>query len=110
MLDRLPELNAEFVAEGLPALEIGVTLAYGEAVVGNVGWSERYNYTAIGDAVNVAARLQDIAKALGYPLVATAAVVEHAGPEWRAGLVALGAQPMRGHRPDEVFGWKPGRE
>jgi len=84
-----------------------VTLAYGEAVVGNVGWTERYNYTAIGDAVNVAARLQDIAKALGYPLVATAAVVECAGADAAAGLVPLGVQTMRGHRAEEVFGWKP---
>ena len=107
MFERLSALNAEFAAEGFPALEIGVTLAYGEAVVGNVGWTERYNYTAIGDAVNVAARLQDIAKALGYPLVATAAVVECAGADAAAGLVPLGVQTMRGHRAEEVFGWKP---
>jgi adenylate cyclase len=106
MFERLSALNVEFAAEGFPALEIGVTLAYGEAVVGNVGWTERYNYTAIGDAVNVAARLQDVAKALGYPLVATAAAVAHAA-EAAARLTPLGAQTVRGHRAEEVFGWKP---
>ena len=107
MFDRLPALNAEFAAEHMPALEIGVTLAYGQAVVGNVGWTQRYNYTAVGDAVNVAARLQDVAKALGYPLIATAAVVERAASEHAADLVALGEQAVRGRRPEEVFGWKP---
>ena len=79
MFAALAALNRELVAEGRAPLAIGVTLACGDAVVGNVGAPERYNYTAIGDAANVAARLQDVAKARGYPLVATAEVVEHAG-------------------------------
>ena len=61
----LAELNRELAAEGRSPLAIGVTLAYGEAVVGNVGSPDRYNYTAIGDAANVAARLQEVAKATG---------------------------------------------
>ncbi len=79
MFAALAALNRELVAEGSAPLAIGVTLACGDAVVGNVGSPERYNYTAIGDAANVAARLQEVAKARGYPLVATAEVVERAG-------------------------------
>ncbi len=109
MFGALAALNRDLVAEGRTPLAIGVTLAYGEAVVGNVGSPDRYNYTAIGDAANVAARLQEVAKATGYPLVATAAVVERAGaPATAADWTPLGEVPLREHAAVAVFGWRPG--
>jgi PAS domain S-box-containing protein len=45
--------------EARPVLHMGVGITVGEAVVGNVGTSELFNYTAIGDAVNLAKRLQE---------------------------------------------------
>jgi adenylate cyclase len=70
------EMNAR-AAFGLPAevardrpVEIGVGINTGWACVGNVGSAERLNYSAIGDAVNVAARAEAACKELGYDLVA----------------------------------------
>jgi adenylate cyclase len=107
MLERLEALNSSLVADDFPRLQIGVTLAYGEAVIGNVGSADRHDYTAIGDVVNVAARLQDVAKALNYPLVATAAAVTRAGERVSAGFAPLGEQALRGRRAEYVFGWRP---
>jgi class 3 adenylate cyclase len=105
MLERLAALNRELAAEGEPPLSIGISMAYSEAVVGNVGSRERYNYTALGDGANVAARLQETCKSSGYPVVATAALVDAAGEteQWWP----LGPIPIRGYAEVEVFGWRP---
>lgn len=105
MLAKLDGLNDELRAEGAPPLAIGISMAYSAAVVGNVGSSERFNYTALGDGANVAARLQDVAKTTGFPVVATAALVEAAGEASR--WTPLGWFPIRGHTDVEVFGWRP---
>ena len=51
------------------AIEIGIGINTGPACVGNVGSAERFNYSAIGDAVNVAARAEAACKDVGYDLV-----------------------------------------
>ncbi len=105
MLARLPDLNRELAGAGQPSIAIGVSMAYGEAVVGNVGSRERFNYTALGDGANVAARLQDVARSTGYPMVATATIVEASGEQGR--WSSLGRFPIRGHADVEVCGWRP---
>ncbi len=57
-----------------PFVEVGIGLDYGEAFVGNVGKRSLYDFTAIGDVVNVAARLQGQAK--GGEIVASGRLVE----------------------------------
>ena len=58
MLVALEHLNKEIESEGLPKLGIGIGVNTGPCVIGNMGGEKRFDYSAIGDAVNVAARLE----------------------------------------------------
>ena len=58
MLVALEHLNAEIGVEGLPRMGLGIGVNSGPCVIGNMGGEKRFDYSAIGDAVNVAARLE----------------------------------------------------
>ena len=103
MLAELDRLNRELAAQGFAALRIGVSLAYGEAIVGRIGAAERHEYTAVGDVANVSARLEGMTKELGYPLLLTSAVAERVAAGAR--FDDLGAREIRGHAPVHVYGW-----
>jgi len=103
MLARLAALNRELAAEGIEPIMIGIGLHVGDAIVGHVGSRMRHEYTAIGDVVNVASRLEGLTKEVGYPLVCTRDVVDAIGD--KSGFVLLGPKPVKGHAPVEVFGW-----
>jgi class 3 adenylate cyclase len=107
LLARVETLNQALAAEGLSPVEIGVGLHAGEAVVGHIGSTARHEYTAIGDTVNVASRLEGVTKEVGFPLVCSRAVADALGGDGAEGLRALGARPIKGHQPVEVFGWRP---
>ncbi len=64
MLERLAQMNAAWAADGLPTLRIGIGVHFGEAIVGNIGSESRMQYTALGDAVNLASRLESSTKEL----------------------------------------------
>ena len=64
ILDGVKLLNYQLENEGLPTIKIGVGINSGESIVGNMGSSTRFDYTCIGDAVNVAARLESNTKEL----------------------------------------------
>tara|TARA_B100000925_G_C21629304_1_gene312319 strand:- start:90 stop:539 length:450 start_codon:yes stop_codon:yes gene_type:complete len=69
MQKELKLLNAELTAEGLPNINIGIGINTGEALVGNMGSDQRFDYSVIGDAVNLASRLESSSKTLGKTLV-----------------------------------------
>lgn len=75
MMNRLDMLNAETGAN----IKIGIGLNTGECCVGNLGSLQRFNYSAIGDAVNVAARIESITKAYGLPILFAETVLEENG-------------------------------
>ncbi len=62
MLVRLRVLNEELRAAGDPEIHIGVGIYTGPAVVGNMGSDLRFDYTAMGDTVNIASRLEGLNK------------------------------------------------
>ena len=65
----MEELNTEFAAQGLPPIKIGIGINSGDAIIGNMGSEQRFDYTAIGDAVNIAARLESGTKAAGVDIL-----------------------------------------
>lgn len=107
LLNALQALNAELAREGRPPLAVGVGLAWGEAVFGDLGSSQRRSFTVIGDTVNVAARLQDLTKVLGAPILLTDALRAALPPEHAAALQDFGVQAIKGHTPVRVWGCTP---
>jgi len=65
----MEELNVEFQSKGLPPIKIGIGINSGNAIIGNMGSEQRFDYTAIGDAVNVAARLESGTKDAGVDVL-----------------------------------------
>jgi len=79
MRDRLRAMQAEWAKQGRPNIAARIGVNTGEAVVGNIGSPERMNYTAMGDAVNLASRLEGLNKSYGTGIVVgetTAAMVQ----------------------------------
>lgn len=89
------ELAARLVAE-VPELHVGIGVAAGEVLAGNIGAVSRFEYTVIGDPVNAAARLTELAKAEPGRLLAAARVVDEASSAERARWVLDGEVTLRG--------------
>jgi len=83
MQSELAMLNTQLTAENLPNIKIGIGINSGEALVGNMGSDQRFDYSVIGDPVNLAARLESASKTLGHTLIvgeATKKVIDHKFP------------------------------
>jgi class 3 adenylate cyclase/ABC-type nitrate/sulfonate/bicarbonate transport system substrate-binding protein len=78
---RMERVNDAWEAEGRPRIRVRIGLNCANVLVGNVGSSARLSYTALGDGVNVAARLEGINKLFGTTICISDSIFEHARSE-----------------------------
>ena len=95
-------VEQRFAGRDLPEFDIGIGVHSGEAVIGNIGSSVRMEYTAIGDTVNIASRLEGQTKETGAHILASRDTVSMCGDEPRTG--ALHCLTVKGRAaPVEAF-------
>jgi len=87
---------ASRLARDIPELGFGIGVSAGPAVAGNVGAEQRFEYTVIGDPVNEAARLCDLAKERDDPVIASAAALRHAAESERGEWEVRESTVLRG--------------
>ena len=102
MFKRLDVLNEHLAIEGRPQIDMGIGLTAGPAVAGNIGTRDRHGYSAVGDAVNVAARLQSYCKPLLMGIVATEQVARICAQDFS--FAPLGKLELAGHTSVDAFG------
>lgn len=78
MHDRLAELNATRAGRAQSSLAVSIGIHCGDVLAGTIGAADRHEYTVIGDAVNVAARLQQLCKDEGQSLIVSDAAYQRA--------------------------------
>ena len=82
MMESLDAFNKEVVAEGIPAFGMGLGINTGIVVVGNMGSNQRFDYTCLGDSVNLASRLEGQSKPYGVKIVLGALTAEQVKDEY----------------------------
>jgi adenylate cyclase len=89
MVSELAQLNAELHEQGVPELAMGVGINTGPMVVGNMGSERRFDYTVMGDAVNLGSRLEGLNKEYGTSIIISETTLAQAGPGIRARFLDL---------------------
>jgi adenylate cyclase len=106
MLQALASLNAALATEGLPSISVGIGVAYGDAIIGNVGSTERHDYAATGAVVNLAAHIQQYCKKVPYQLLIEESAFTHAdlAPDEIEKFVFLGDVDLEKHQDVRLVG------
>lgn len=102
LLHCLAEACKELEDAGWPDFKIGIGVNTGPAIVGSIGSPKRQEYTAIGDTVNVAARVEALTKSVGHLFLVTEATRQHLSDQFV--LQSLPPQKVKGKGlPLQVF-------
>lgn len=97
MRDRLRAFNLRRQSQGQPPIHNGIGISTGEVVAGQMGSLDRFLYTVIGDAVNVAARLESLTKDFpDYPILINKATYEAVANRAELKVAALGPHEVKG--------------
>jgi adenylate cyclase len=97
------ELNAKRAAAGLPVAPVDLALHIGDVLYGNVGATDRLDFTVIGPAINEAARMEALCKSLDRSVLVSAEFVAQTACD-SSRLESLGRHALRGVRqPKEIF-------
>ncbi len=100
-LGNLADLNKRRADAGKSSIGMGISLHVGEVMYGNIGTADRLDFTVIGPAVNLAARLDGLCRDLGEPIVISAEFARASGRDLRP----LGRHALKGvAEPQDVFG------
>ena len=79
ILAAVKQLNDDLAAKGRAPIQIGIGIHSGPAIVGSIGSPQRLEFTAIGNTVNIASRMQGLTKATGRALLVTSEVRDRSG-------------------------------
>jgi PAS domain S-box-containing protein len=110
MIEQLDRWNAKRVASGRGAIEAGISVHFGTAVLGDIGTRESMTFTAIGDTINTASRMQVLCRDLRRRVVVSQPVVDRVRQESGMDEPALaclsdgGSHPLRG-RSQKIHVW-----
>ncbi len=96
IVDRLEAINERRQADGDPPFAIGIGIHTGPAIVGNIGHEARLEYTAVGDTVNTASRLESATKDVGEVVVVSHSTWELLPAAVRDTMTDIGAIAIRG--------------
>jgi len=94
ILSAVKKLSDELEARNRAPIQIGIGIHSGPAIVGSVGSPQRLEFTAIGNTVNIASRIEGLTKTTGRPLLVTAAVRDRSGDSFN--FEELPPQEVRG--------------
>jgi len=83
MLNDLEKFNEEIKAEGVPAFGMGLGINTDTVVVGNMGSDQRFDYTCLGDGVNLASRLEGQSKPYGVKIIIGPKTAEYVSDEYQ---------------------------
>ncbi|NKB54499.1 MAG: adenylate/guanylate cyclase domain-containing protein [Rhizobiaceae bacterium] len=95
LVDTMASTNVRRKADGLVHTDFSLALHIGELMYGNIGSEDRLDFTVIGPAVNMVARIQTMCRPLGHNIIVSSAMVQAIGRE-HSRIVTIGKHDLRG--------------
>lgn len=92
----LQEFNEKLSQKGITPLNNGVGIHFGTVIAGNIGATDRLEYTIIGDVVNIASRLESLTKVLQQPIIFSDVVMQQLPIHLQQKVTDLGKQHLKG--------------